>query len=337
MQTVLVAGGAGFIGSHLCSLLLSKGYKVICLDNCITGDENNIIQLQKNNNFLFVNHDITKSPEVLDSVADGINYIFHLASPASPNKKSPRSYINYPIETLLVNSIGTYFLMKFAKKHNANVLYASSSEIYGDPKVSPQPESYFGNVNPNGVRSVYDEAKRFGEAMTMAYVRKHNLNCRIVRIFNTYGPLMKKDDGRVVSNFINQALENKDITIYGDGSQTRSFCYVDDMIDGLCRLMDTGPTVTGPINLGKPEECTILELADKILELTGSKSRIVHKPAVVDDPRQRRPDISLANKALGWSPKVSLEEGLKKTVSYFDDLLREAPASDSAGVNVYPC
>ena len=321
MQTVLVAGGCGFIGSHLCSLLLSKGYKVICVDNCITGDEGNIAKLQKNNNFLFVNHDITKSPEVLKSVVDKVNYIFHLASPASPNKKSPRSYINYPIETLLVNSIGTYFLLEFAKKHNAHLLYASSSEIYGDPEVSPQPESYFGNVNPNGVRSVYDEAKRFGEAMTMAYVRKHNLNCRIVRIFNTYGPLMKKDDGRVVSNFINQALENKDITIYGDGSQTRSFCYVDDMVKGLILGMFTDKTQGEVINLGNPDQRKISELATIIKEMTQSSSKIIFEESPEDDPKRRRPDIQKAKNLLGWEPKVSLDEGLRKTIQYFQKIV----------------
>lgn len=317
MQTVLVAGGAGFIGSHLCRFLLTNGYRVICIDNFITGDRRNIAQLQKDNNFIFVDFDITKFPEVLDSKIDTVDYIFHLASPASPNKKSPRSFMNYPIETLLVNSIGTYHLLELAKKHQASFLFASSSEVYGDPNVSPQPETYFGNVNPNGIRSVYDEAKRFGEAIVMVYVRKFNMNCRIVRIFNTYGPSMQKDDGRVVSNFINQALENKEITIYGDGNQTRSFCYVDDMVLGLTKALFSKELKGEVINLGNPDERTILELATIIKDLTGSLSKIIYESLPEDDPKERKPDIKKAQSLLDWKPSVSLNDGLRKTIEYF--------------------
>ncbi len=235
-MTFLVAGGAGFIGSHLCEKLLKKG-KVICIDNLITGDRDNLKELIKNDNFVFIERDIIKPIDAIEKELGKIDYIFHLASPASPNKKSPRSYINFPIETLLVNSQGTHNLLEFARKNNSRFLFASTSEIYGDPEVSPQSEDYFGNVNPVGLRSVYDEAKRFGESATRAYLRKYDLDTRIARIFNTYGPKMQKDDGRVVSNFINQAIKNEDITIYGKGDQTRSFSYVDDTVAGLILLM----------------------------------------------------------------------------------------------------
>lgn len=320
METVLVAGGAGFIGSHLCESLLSEGHTVICVDNFITGDEENVEHLRKHNRFTLLTHDITKELSSVRDKLQEITSIFHLASPASPNKKSKRSYIAYPIETLLVNSVGTYFLLELAKKRSARFLFASSSEVYGDPSVFPQSEEYFGNVNPNGTRSVYDEGKRFGEAMTFAYVRKYNLNCRIVRIFNTYGPKMQKDDGRVVSNFINQGLGQKDITIYGDGTQTRSFCYIDDMVFGLKKALFSQNSNGEVINLGNPDERTISELATIIKEMTDSSSKIVFEPIPEDDPRGRRPDIKKANNLLGWQPNVSLHDGLKKTIDYFRTL-----------------
>lgn len=311
----LVAGGAGFIGSHLCRLLLGEGYEVICLDNFVTGDKKNITSLLKNPRFKLIEQDVTKISNVSRSA-----YIFHLASPASPNKKSPRSYINHPIETLLANSVGTYQLLELAKKLSARFLYASSSEVYGNPSISPQSEAYFGNVNPIGIRSVYDEGKRFGEAMTMAYVRKYNLNARIIRIFNTYGPGMQKDDGRVVSNFITQAIAQKPITIYGDGSQTRSCCYISDMVEGLKQAMFKDETKGKAINIGNPDERTILELATTIKKMTNSESEIVFEELPEDDPKIRKPDIKRAKEILGWSPKIKLEEGLKKTIEYFRQL-----------------
>lgn len=316
MQTVLVAGGAGFIGSHLCKRLLFENYKVICVDSLITGDKSNSKDFLNNQNFTFLEKDITKLTD-RELAAD---FIFHLASPASPNKKSPRSYINHPIETLLANSLGTYNLLELAKKTSSKLLYASSSEVYGDPDVSPQNEDYFGNVNPNGIRSVYDEGKRFGEAMTMAYFRKFNLNVRIIRIFNTYGPFMQKDDGRVVSNFINQAILNKPITIYGDGSQTRSFCYVDDMVEGLMLAMFSDKTKGEVINLGSPNERKISELATMIKDITSSRSDIVFEDLPQDDPKVRKPDISKAEELLGWRPKVDIEQGVRNTVEYFKSI-----------------
>lgn len=317
MQTVLVAGGAGFIGSHLCEFLLGKDYKVICLDNFLTSEKENISELLENENFSLIEKDIINlEPSDLPE----FNFLFDLASPASPNAKSTRSYVAYPIETLLVNSRGVYNLLEATKKYNAKFLYASTSEIYGDPAVSPQPETYFGNVNPNGVRSVYDEAKRFGEAITSAYVRKFNLDARIVRIFNTYGPQMRADDGRVVSNFIYQALHNEPITIYGEGKQTRSFCFISDMIDGLTRAMFTENTKGEVINLGNPDERTIAEIAETIKGLTNSSSEIIKEPLPEDDPRERKPDISKAKRILDWEPKVTLSEGLQKTIEYFKSL-----------------
>ena len=314
MQTALVAGGAGFIGSHLCGALLNQGYKVICIDNFLTSEKENISRHENNENFSLIEKDIINlNPNDLPE----FDFLFHLASPASPNAKSSRSYVAYPIETLLVNSRGTYNLLEAAKKNNAKFLYASTSEIYGDPAVSPQSEDYFGNVNPNGVRSVYDEAKRFGEAITSAYVRKHDLDGRIVRIFNTYGPLMRADDGRVVSNFISQALLNSPITIYGDGKQTRSFCFITDMIDGILMAMFSENTKGEVMNLGNPDERSILEIADIIKELTKSTSEIVNESLPPDDPKERKPDISKAKRILGWEPKVTLSEGLEKTVEYF--------------------
>lgn len=327
MQKALVAGGAGFIGSHLCRSLLKDGYEVICVDNLITGDVNNIKELLRNPRFKFIKHDITKSiSNIIRSTSSGqisnIKYIFHLASPASPNKKSKRSYINYPVETLLANSVGTYNLLELAKKHNAKFLYASSSEIYGDPKVSPQTEEYFGNVNPNGIRSSYDEGKRFGEALTCAFIRKHTVKACIVRIFNTYGPNMQVDDGRVVSNFIAQAIINKPITVYGDGSQTRSFCYIDDMIEGLKRAMFSDKTEAEVVNLGNPNEMTILKLANLIKKMTNSSSSIVFEKLPEDDPKQRKPDIAKAKKLLGWEPKLPIAEGLEKTIKYFKGVVK---------------
>lgn len=314
MQTALVAGGAGFIGSHLCSSLLNDGLKVLCVDNLITGQEENIKNLQKNPNFKFINHDIIK-PFVKHE--NSIEYIFHLASPASPNERSLKSYINHPLETLLSNSLGTYELLKLAKKHHSKFLYASSSEVYGDSDISPQKEDYFGNVNPNGPRSVYDEGKRFGEAITMNYFRKENLDVRIVRIFNTYGPNMSIDDGRVVSNFINQAIGNKPVTVYGEGLQTRSMCFIDDMVIGLKSALFLDKTKGEVINLGNPDEKTILEIAKIIKEMTNSKSEIVFDQLPQDDPKRRLPDISKAKKILNWQPKISLRAGLKKTIEYF--------------------
>jgi nucleoside-diphosphate-sugar epimerase len=313
MQTALIAGGAGFIGSHLCKSLLNKDFKVICVDNLITGDKSNIEDLKGNSNFTFLEADVTKPLETKLEA----DFIFHLASPASPNKKCPKSYINNPIETLLANSVGTYNLLELSKKLSAKFLFTSTSEIYGDPQVSPQPEDYFGSVNPNGVRSVYDESKRFGEAATMAYVRKFDLDARIIRIFNTYGPLMQKDDGRVVSEFIVQALTGKPFTIYGSGKQTRSFCYVDDMVDGIEKAMFTEDTKGEVINLGNPDERTVLELASLIKEICGSSLEPTFEELPEDDPKVRKPDITKAGKLLGWKPKIGIEEGLKKTVEYF--------------------
>lgn len=313
MQTALIAGGAGFIGTHLCKSLLDKDFKVICIDNLITGDKKNIKELQDNPNFTFLEKDITK-PLDYELKAD---FIFHLASPASPNRKCPKSYINNPIETLLANSIGTYNLLELARQASAKILFASTSEVYGDPEVSPQKEDYFGHVNPNGIRSVYDESKRFGEAITMAYVRKFDLDARIIRIFNTYGPLMQKDDGRVVSEFIIQALTGNPLTIYGDGKQTRSFCYVSDMVDGIEEAMFKDATKGEVINLGNPQEKTILELAEIIKRICGSSLTPVFEELPEDDPKIRKPDIGKAEKLLGWKPKMGIEDGLKKTVEYF--------------------
>ncbi|SRR5258708_2724360 len=317
MQTILVAGGAGFIGSHLCEQLLNKNYQVICVDNLLTSNKRNIENLLQNKNFTFIETDIVSQLSPVKSQLSNISYIFHLASPASPNAHSKRSYIAYPIETLQVNSVGTNNLLELAEENNARFVYASTSEVYGDPAISPQPESYFGNVNPNGIRSVYDEGKRFGEAMTMAYVRTFAIDARIVRIFNTYGPKMLADDGRVVSNFIVQSLQNKPLTIYGDGSQTRSFCYVSDMVEGLQNAMFTDTIQGEVINLGNPTEHTIAEFAEIIKQLTGTKAKIVNEILPADDPKQRKPDITKAQKILHWEPKVKLEEGLKKTIEYF--------------------
>lgn len=318
MQTVLVAGGAGFIGSHLCEYFLNKNYKVICLDNFLTSEKENIQKLSENENFTLIEKDII---ELGETDLPSFDFLFHLASPASPNAKSSRSYVAFPIETLLVNSQGTHNLLDAARKSGAKFLYASTSEIYGDPTVSPQTEDYFGNVNPNGVRAVYDEAKRFGEAITSAYVRKFDLDARIVRIFNTYGPNMRADDGRVVSNFITQALKNTEITIYGEGKQTRSFCYITDMIDGLVAAMFKDGTKGEVINLGNPDERSINEIANLVKEYTSSSSEVKHESLPQDDPKERKPDVSKAKQILDWEPKVGLEEGLKKTIDYFKDVI----------------
>lgn len=315
MKKVLVSGGAGFIGSHLCERLLRDDYEVICIDNLITGRRENIQGFLNNSNFTFIEHDVTKEiPNV-----NNISFIFHLASPASPNKKSPLSYINHPIETMLANSIGTYNLLELARVSNSKFLFASSSEIYGDPLISPQEEDYFGNVNPNGPRAVYDEGKRFGEAITMAFVRKYNLDARIARIFNTYGPKMQKDDGRVVSNFVIQAIENNPITVFGEGMQTRSFCYVEDMVNGLIKLMFIEEARGKVLNLGNPDEYTIIEIANIIKETLASSSEITFEELPEDDPKVRKPNISKAKEIIGWEPKISFKEGLQKTIKYFKD------------------
>lgn len=320
MQTVLVAGGAGFIGSHLCEKLLNDGYKVFCIDNLITGEKANIDKFAGNPLFEFIEKDVTKDLSGVSSKLKDVKYIFHLASPASPNKKSLRSYINHPIETLLANSIGTYNLLTLTRTLNAKFLYASSSEVYGDPSISPQAEDYFGNVNPNGVRSVYDEGKRFGEAMSMGFLRKHDTDVRIIRIFNTYGPNMQKDDGRVVSNFINQALTGAPITVYGDGKQTRSLCFISDLVDGIIKAMLTDGTKGAVMNLGNPNEKTILEIAQIVKEMIDGNSEIVFEELPQDDPKKRNPDISKAKSLLSWNPNVSLKEGLKKTIEYFKNV-----------------
>ena len=304
MKTI-VTGGAGFLGSHLCDLLLDKGHEVICIDNLVTGDSRNIDHV-KSDKFTYLNHDITKSIYF----GDKIDYIFHLASPASPI-----DYLDLPIQTLKVGALGTYNMLGLAKEQDARFLLASTSEVYGDPLVNPQPEDYWGNVNPIGPRGVYDEAKRYAEAITMAYHRYHVVDTRIVRIFNTYGSRMRAGDGRVVPNFINQALCGEDITVYGDGSQTRSFCYVSDLIDGIYRLMMSD--FVEPVNIGNPDEMSVMEFAKKVIEITLSDSRIIFKKLPVDDPKVRRPDIGRAKDVLGWEPEVGLDEGLMGTVEYF--------------------
>jgi nucleoside-diphosphate-sugar epimerase len=317
MHNIIVAGGAGFIGSHLCKRLLDEGNTIFCLDNFITGSKNNVQSLMDNPRFSLLEYDITKPLEGLKARFAEVHFIFHLASPASPNKRSERSYINYPIETMLVNSVGTHNLLQLAKEKNAKFLFASTSEVYGNPSVSPQPESYFGNVNPNGIRSVYDEAKRFGEAMTWAFRRKHNVDARIIRIFNTYGPFMQKDDGRAVTAFINQALAGVPITLFGDGTQTRSFCYVDDMVDGVIKAMFTEGTNGEVINLGNPDERKISEIATIVRDMIDTKVEIAHEDLPEDDPIKRKPDITKAQTILGWNPSITLEDGLKKTIEYF--------------------
>ncbi|NOX71904.1 MAG: SDR family oxidoreductase [Candidatus Micrarchaeota archaeon] len=309
MKTCLITGGAGFIGSHFCDRLLKEGWKVICVDNIITGKTANIKHLFGNKHFTYIQHDVTKPLEI----EGDIDYVVHMASIASPIH-----YINYPIKTLKVGTLGTMNALGLAKAKNAKFLFTSTSEVYGDPEVNPQPEDYWGHVNPVGIRSCYDESKRAGEALVMAYHRKHGIDTRIVRIFNTYGPRMAANDGRVVPAFITQALSGKLLTVFGDGKQTRSFCYISDLVEGIWRLMNSDYSL--PVNLGNPTEKTMLELAELVIKLTASKSEITFKPLPEDDPKQRCPDITLARKLLVWEPKVSLEEGLKKTIEYFESI-----------------
>ncbi len=302
----VVTGGAGFLGSHLCDRLLTEGQYVICIDNLITGDVSNIAHLLGNERFKFVKHDVTNYIFI-----DGpVHNVLHFASPASPI-----DYLKLPIQTLKVGSLGTHKALGLAKEKKARFLIASTSEVYGDPLVHPQPESYWGNVNPIGLRGVYDEAKRFSEAMTMAYHRYHNVDTRIVRIFNTYGPRMRINDGRAIPAFMSQALRGEDVTVFGDGNQTRSVCYVDDLIEGIYRLLMSD--ITEPVNIGNPDEIPMLQLAREIIEITESKSKIIFKELPEDDPKVRQPDITKAKKLLNWEPKVNRREGLKKTLEYF--------------------
>ena len=305
-KTILVTGGAGFIGSHLCKRLLNEKHKVICLDNLFTGSLKNIDSFKNNNNFEFVNHDITKP-----YFRDNIDEIYNLACPASPTH-----YQSNPIKTVKTCTIGVINMLGLAKKNNAKILQASTSEVYGDPEIHPQKEDYNGNVNTLGYRSCYDEGKRCAETLFMDYKREHNLNIKIVRIFNTYGPNMTKNDGRVVSNFILQALKSEDITIYGDGSQTRSFQFIDDLVEGLLKMMNSDSV--GPVNLGNPIELSMKDLANMLIRLTNSSSNIIFKDLPDDDPKRRKPDISLAESILDWSPIIDLETGLQKTINYFN-------------------
>ena len=306
MKRILITGGAGFLGSHLCEHLLAQGHDIICLDNFFTGSKNSILHLLSNPHFELIRHDII-NPIFLE-----VEEIYNLACPASPVH-----YQYNPIKTIKTNVMGAINTLGLAKRVRATILQASTSEVYGDPEVHPQKEDYWGRVNPIGIRSCYDEGKRAAECLMMDYHRQNHVNIKIVRIFNTYGPHMAPDDGRVVSNFIVQALRGEDITVFGDGSQTRSFCYVDDMIDGLIWMMGTPKGFLGPVNLGNPAEFTILELAEILIRMTGSRAKIVFKPLPQDDPTQRKPDITLAQKKLGWQPRVPLEEGLAKTIEYF--------------------
>lgn len=311
MKRILITGGAGFIGSHLCERLINEGHDVICLDNYFTGSKDNIRHLLDNHNFELVRHDIT-SPYFAE-----VDEVYNLACPASP------PYYQYnPIKTMKTSIYGAMNTLGLAKRIRAKILQASTSEVYGDPEVHPQPESYWGHVNPIGIRSCYDEGKRAAETLFMDYYRQNGVRIKIIRIFNTYGPRMNPNDGRVVSNFIMQALRNEDITIYGTGLQTRSFQYIDDLIKGMTRMMATGDDFIGPVNIGNPGEFTMLELAQKVIDLTNSRSSIVHMPLPGDDPQQRKPDISLAMEKLnGWQPQIQLEEGLKKTITYFENHL----------------
>ena len=311
MKRILVTGGAGFIGSHLCERLLGEGNRVICLDNYFTGSENNIRHLIGNSNFEVVCHDV-----ITPYYTEEVDEIYNLACPASPVH-----YQYNAIKTVKTSVMGAINMLGMAKRTYAKILQSSTSEVYGDPSVHPQTEAYWGNVNPIGIRSCYDEGKRCAETLFMDYHRQNNVRIKIVRIFNTYGPRMRPDDGRVVSNFIVQALKNEDITIYGDGAQTRSFQYVDDLIEGVVRTMQTGDDFTGPVNIGNPNEFTMLQLAEKVIQLTGSSSKLVFKPLPSDDPRQRQPDITLAHEKLsGWQPVTELDEGLIKTIRYFKSL-----------------
>jgi dTDP-glucose 4,6-dehydratase len=317
VSTAVVSGGAGFLGSHLCDHLLEKGHRVICVDNLDTGSLQNIEHLHNSDEFLFVNHDVT-APFFID---EGIDFVFHLASPASPI-----DYLRLPLHTLKVGSYGTHNMLGLAKFKRSRFLIASTSEVYGDPQVHPQPETYWGHVNPIGPRGVYDEAKRYAEALTMAYHRQQGVDTCIARIFNTYGPRMRPHDGRAIPTFIRQALENKPLTVFGDGSQTRSFCYVDDLIRGLYGLATSGEHL--PVNIGNPHEMTLLELAEAVIRVTGSKSEIVFEALPVDDPQVRQPDITRAQQVLGWEPEVELDEGLKRLLASM------VPDSTPGGVSV---
>jgi UDP-glucuronate decarboxylase len=315
MKRILVTGGAGFIGSHLCDRLLEQGHEVLCVDNFYTGSRRNVAHLLQNPSFELMRHDVT-FPLFVE-----IDEIYNLACPASP--------IHYqfdPVQTTKTSVHGAINMLGLAKRRRAKIFQASTSEVYGDPAVHPQPEEYWGNVNPIGVRSCYDEGKRCAETLFFDYHRQHGVKIKVARIFNTYGPRMHPSDGRVVSNFIVQALKGEAVTLYGEGLQTRSFCYVDDVVEGFLRLMDTGDEVTGPINLGNPGEFTIRELAEKVIAMTGSASKIEYRPLPADDPQQRRPDIAKAKALLAWSPTIALEQGLAKTIAYFDDLLKSGAA-----------
>ena len=309
-KRILVTGGAGFIGSHLCSRLVAEGNDVICVDNFFTGSKKNIESLLDYHNFELIRHDVTE-PLLLE-----VDQIYNLACPASPVH-----YQYNPVKTIKTSVMGAIHMLGLAKRVKARILQASTSEVYGNPAVHPQPEEYWGNVNPIGIRSCYDEGKRVAETLFFDYYRQNHVDIKVIRIFNTYGPNMNANDGRVVSNFIVQALKGEDITIYGDGTQTRSFCYVDDLVEGMIRMMNSRDGFTGPVNLGNPGEFTMLELAEKVIALTGSKSKIVHLPLPQDDPTQRMPVIELAKKELDWEPTVPLEEGLKKTISYFEGIV----------------
>jgi dTDP-glucose 4,6-dehydratase len=315
MARYLITGGAGFIGSHLCENFLNCGHEVLCMDNYSTGANENIAPFLKNPRFRFIDHNVSRYIEVQEP----LDYVLHFASPASPV-----DYLELPIPTLKVGALGTHNTLGLAKTKNAVYLLASTSEVYGDPLVRPQSEEYWGNVNPIGPRGVYDEAKRFAEAMTMAYHRYHGLNTRIVRIFNTYGPRMRMRDGRVVPNFITQALKGEPLTVYGQGEQTRSFQYVDDLVAGIQKLLESNENL--PVNIGNPQEMTVLQFAQKIIELTASKSAIIYKPLPQDDPQVRQPDITKAKRVLGWEPKVALEQGLALTIEYFRRKLEQGKA-----------
>lgn len=318
MRTILVTGGAGFIGSHLCEKLVTSGERVVCVDNLLTGSQKNIAHLMSKSNFNFVNQDVCKLN--LGRKFNKIDQIYHLASPADPNIDSPVSYMALPFETMLTNTVGTWKMCELAVKFGARLSFASTSEIYGDPQVSPQSESYRGNASTTGPRAVYDESKRFGETIVTAFVRHKKLNARITRVFNTYGPRMNKDEGRAVVNFIKQSLSNNPLTVYGDGEQTRSFCYIDDQVEGQILAMEKSKS--GEVyNIGNDFESTILDFAKMIKKLTKSKSEIIFEPLPQDDPHQRKPDISKAKSVLGWSPKTDLNEGLVKTIVYFRQIL----------------
>ncbi len=310
---ILITGAAGFLGSHLCDRLLKEGHQVVGMDNFITGNPDNLAHLAGNENFLFIRHDVSN----FIFVPGKIEAVLHFASPASPNKSSPLGYVNLPIQTMKAGALGTHNTLGVARAHQARFLLASTSEIYGDPLEHPQTEAYWGHVNPIGIRSVYDEAKRFAEALTMAYHRYHGIDTRIVRIFNTYGPRMHLEDGRVLPNFLQQALKGEPLTIYGDGQQTRSFCYMDDLIDGIIRLLYSDEHQ--PVNIGNPVETTILEFAETISRMVGNPAGVMYKSAQrgESDPQRRRPDITRARQILGWEPKINLEEGLLKTIPYF--------------------